>query len=51
MEYEDIFEKANDLINCLNLVDSQEFVDYIVNQIASNGYCEEESYKDFLNHY
>lgn len=48
MEYGDIFEKANELIACLDLVDSNDFVDYIVEQVSQNGVCTEEGYKDFM---
>ena len=49
MGYEDIFEKANELIDCLNLVDSLDFIDYIIYQIESNGYCDNVGYQEFLN--
>lgn len=49
MEYEDIFEKANELINCLGLVDSQDFIEYIISNVGSNGFCSSEGYQDFLN--
>ena len=49
MEYEDIFEKANELIDCLGLVDSQDFIEYIISNVESNGYCSSEGYQDFLD--
>lgn len=49
MEYNDIFKKANELIDCLGLVDSMDFIEYIICQIESNGYCDSDGYKKFLN--
>lgn len=49
MQYEDIFEMANKLIDCLGLVDSMDFIEYIICQIESNGYCDNEGYQEFLN--
>ena len=49
MEYEDIFEKANQLIDYLGLVDSEDFIEYIISNVESNGYCSSEGYQEFLN--
>lgn len=49
MEYEDIYDKANELIDCLGLVDSQDFIEYIISNIESNGYCSSEGYQEFLD--
>ena len=49
MEYEDIFEKANELIESLGLVDSQDFIEYIICEVESNGYCSSEGYQEFLD--
>lgn len=48
MEYEDIFEKANELINCLGLVDSEDLINYITNSIIMNEECNNKGYRKFL---
>lgn len=49
MEYEDIFNKANELIDILSLQISDDLINYITNNLICNGYCSKEGYKDFLN--
>jgi hypothetical protein len=48
MEYSDICEMANNLIFLLQSCSSQDFVDYIVNQVSECGYCDIENYKEIL---
>lgn len=48
MEYSDICEMANNLIFFLQSCSSQDFVDYITDQISECGYCDMENYQEIL---
>lgn len=48
MEYKDIFEAANQLIDMLSFSISDDLIEYITNEVSNNGFCSEESYKEFL---
>ena len=48
MEYSDICEMANNLIFFLQSCSSQDFVDYITDQVSECGYCDMENYEEIL---
>lgn len=49
MELDEIFEKANELIEVLNQIYDEDLLEYIINEIQSNGYCDNDRYSDFIN--
>ena len=48
MNIEEIFEKANALIDSLNLIDDNNLLYYIINNVESNGYCSIDEYQEEL---
>lgn len=48
MDYNDIFNLTNNLINILAFSDSDDLVNYIINELSSNGNASEEGYKEYL---
>lgn len=49
MEFEDVFNKANELIDMLSFVCNDDLIQYVVNEVQSNGYCDNSGYSDYLN--
>lgn len=48
MDYNNIFELTNNLIDMLAFCDNDNLVNYIINELSSNGYASEEGYKEYL---
>ena len=48
MEYENIFELANNLINVLSFCDNDDLIYYIINEIYSNGNASVEGFKEYM---
>ena len=48
MDYSDICEMTNNLIFFLQSCSSQDFVDYITDQVLECGYCDMENYQEIL---
>lgn len=48
MDYSNIYELTNDLINMLAFCNDDNLVNYIINELSSNGNASEEGYKEYL---
>ncbi len=48
MDYDNIFNLANQLINTLSFCDSDDLIDYIFNEISIDGHTSKEGYKEWL---
>lgn len=48
MDYDNIFDLVNQLIDALSFGDSDDLIDYIFNEISINGHTSKEGYKEYM---
>lgn len=48
MDYDNIFNLVNQLIDALSFCDSEDLIDYISNEMTINGHASKEGYKEWM---
>lgn len=47
MKRNEIFEKVNEVIDILEGIYNEQLLNYIIQQIVDNGYCDEEDWQEY----